>query len=115
MDYSALIGRKVFQGGFKGNGEGTIVSVEGEIISVDFGGVVKKFSMEIFIKSLKFDNDETRELMEQAIDEAKEAKAAAEKALAACNENGVLSASGFMMRYHAYHQKMKELISVCFV
>ena len=35
----------------------------------------------------------------------------AEKALAACNENGVLSASGFMMRYHAYHQKMKEFIA----
>jgi hypothetical protein len=86
MDYSALIGRKVFQGGFKGNGEGTIVFVEGEIISVDFGGVVKKFSMEIFIKSLKFDNDETRELMEQAIDEAKAAKAAAEAAKKAAEE-----------------------------
>ena len=86
MDYSALIGRKVFQGGFKGNGEGTIVFVEGEIISVDFGGVVKKFSMEIFIKSLKFDNDETRELMEQAIDEAKAAKAAAEAAKKAAKE-----------------------------
>lgn len=28
-----------------------------------------------------------------------------------CNRAGVKSASGFMMRYHAYHQKMKELIS----
>ena len=36
--------------------------------------------MEIFIKSLKFDNDETRELMEQAIDEAKAAKTAEEAA-----------------------------------
>jgi hypothetical protein len=32
MDYSTLIGRKVVQGGFKGKGEDTIVSVEGDII-----------------------------------------------------------------------------------
>ena len=44
---------------------------------MDGGFIVKKFSMEIFIKSLKFDNDETRKLMEQAIDEAKAGKAAA--------------------------------------
>jgi hypothetical protein len=70
MEVNALIGRKVIQGGFRGNGEGTIVAVEGDIISIDFNGAVKKFSMEIFIKSLTFYNDETRELMEQAIAEA---------------------------------------------
>ncbi len=35
----------------------------------------------------------------------------AEKAQAICDENGILSASGFMIRYHAYHQAMKKLIS----
>ncbi len=78
MDVKTLIGRKVIQGGFRGNGEGTIVAVDGEIISVDFSGVVKKFSIEIFIKSLKFNDDETRELMQNAMEEAKAAKAAAE-------------------------------------
>ena len=28
-----------------------------------------------------------------------------------CKKNGVLVATGFMMRFNAYHQKMKELIS----
>lgn len=27
-----------------------------------------------------------------------------------CRERGILAATGFMMRFHAYHQKMKELI-----
>lgn len=27
-----------------------------------------------------------------------------------CRQEGVLAASGFMMRYHAYHQKMKEIV-----
>lgn len=27
-----------------------------------------------------------------------------------CKEEGVLLATGFMMRYHAYHQKMKEIV-----
>lgn len=27
-----------------------------------------------------------------------------------CKEEGVLAATGFMMRFHAYHQKMKEII-----
>lgn len=31
--------------------------------------------------------------------------------LAAAKEAGVLIASGFMMRYHGYHQKMKQMIS----
>lgn len=34
-----------------------------------------------------------------------------EEVAKACRQNGVLAASGLMMRYHAYHQKMKELIS----
>ncbi len=33
-----------------------------------------------------------------------------EELVDACDKAGVLSATGFMMRYHAYHQKMKELI-----
>jgi predicted dehydrogenase len=33
-----------------------------------------------------------------------------EEVVKACRQNGVLGASGLMMRYHAYHQKMKELI-----
>ncbi len=28
----------------------------------------------------------------------------------ACRKEGVLAAAGFMMRFHAYHQKMKELV-----
>lgn len=35
----------------------------------------------------------------------------AQQAKDACDKNGVLSASGFMMRFHAYHQKIKELVS----
>lgn len=113
MDIKALIRRKIFQGGFKGNGEGTIVAVEGEFISVDFGGVVKKFSIEIFIKSLTFDNDETRELMEQAIVESKTAKEAAEAARKADQEAKKVAAEAEAKRaeiigaygadYHAEH------------
>ena len=32
-------------------------------------------------------------------------------ALAVCEENKVLAASGFMMRYHSLHQKMREIIA----
>ena len=113
MDYSVLIGRKVIQGGYRGNGEGTIVAVEGDVISIDFNGVVKKFSMEILINSLTFDNDETRELMEQAIDEANAAKAKAEADKKAEAEAERLAAeaaakrarivSGFGADYHAEH------------
>ena len=28
-----------------------------------------------------------------------------------CREEGVLAATGFMMRFHAYHQKMKEIVT----
>ena len=28
----------------------------------------------------------------------------------ACSREGILAASGFMMRYHAYHRKMKEIV-----
>lgn len=119
MDFKVLIGRKVFQGGFKGNGEGTIVAVEGEIISVDFGGVIKRFSMEIFIKSLTFDDDETRELMEQAIDEAKAAKATTEaarkaedeakKAAKEAAEKRAKIVGGFDAGYHAEHLSTDEI------
>ena len=34
-----------------------------------------------------------------------------EEVLAACEKAGILSATGFMMRYHAYHQLMKQLIA----
>ena len=34
-----------------------------------------------------------------------------EEILAAARENGVLIASGFMMRYHGYHQKIKQMIA----
>jgi predicted dehydrogenase len=34
-----------------------------------------------------------------------------EEILKACKDNGVKAAAGFMMRFHAYHQKMKELVS----
>ncbi|NSW89898.1 MAG: Gfo/Idh/MocA family oxidoreductase [Firmicutes bacterium] len=34
-----------------------------------------------------------------------------EEVAKACKKEGVLIAVGFMMRYHAYHQKMKEIIS----
>lgn len=30
--------------------------------------------------------------------------------LKTCREEGVLAATGFMMRYHAYHQKMKDIV-----
>lgn len=34
-----------------------------------------------------------------------------EEVRAACEKAGILSATGFMMRYHAYHQLMKQLIA----
>ena len=34
-----------------------------------------------------------------------------EEVRAACEKAGILSATGFMMRYHAFHQKMKQLIA----
>ena len=119
MDIKALIGRKIFQGGFKGNGEGTIVAVEGEFISVDFGGVVRKFSIEIFIKSLTFDNDETRDLMEQALVEVKTAKEAAEavrkaeeeakKAAKEAADKRAKIVGGFDAGYHAEHLNTDEI------
>lgn len=119
MDFNALIGRKVIQGGFRGNGEGTIVAVDGDIISIDFNGVVKKFSLEILIKSLTFDNDETRELMEQAIDEAKAEKAAVEAAKKDKAEAERLAAEaavererivgGFDAGYHAEYLNTDEV------
>lgn len=119
MDIKTLIGRKVIQDGFRGNGEGTIVAIEGDIISIDFDGVVKKFSMEIFIKGLTFDNDKTRELMEQAIDEAKAEKAAVEAAKKAAEEaeKSVADAAakrakivgGFDAGYHAEHLDTDEV------
>ncbi len=33
MEGNALTGRKVIQGGFRGNGESTIVAVEGDILA----------------------------------------------------------------------------------
>ena len=44
MDVKTLIGRKVVQGGIRGNGEGVIVSVEGEYIIVDFGDACFSFA-----------------------------------------------------------------------
>lgn len=119
MDVNALIGRKVIQGGFRGNGEGTIVAVEGDIISIDFNGVVKKFSMEILINSLTFDNDETRELMEQAIAEAnaarakaeadKKAEAEAERLVAEAAAERERIVGGFDAGYHAEHLNTDEV------
>ena len=119
MDIKTLIGRKVIQGGFRGNGEGTIVDVNGDIISVDFNGVVKNFSMEIFIKSIKFEDEETRELMLNAIEEAKAAKAAAEAAKKAEEEakKSIADAAakrakivgGFDASYHAEHLNTDEV------
>ena len=34
-----------------------------------------------------------------------------EEVRAACEKAGILSATGFMMRYHAFHQKMKQIIA----
>ncbi len=119
MNVNSLIGRKVTQGGFRGNGEGIIVAVDGEIVTVDFGGAVKKFSMEIFIKSVKFQDDETRELMLNAIEEAKAAKAAAaaakkaeeeaEKSIADAAVKRAKIVGGFDGGYHAEHLDTDEV------
>lgn len=119
MEVNALIGHKVIQCGFRGNGEGTIVAVDGEFISVDFGGEVKTFSIEIFTKSLKFDDDETRELMENAVEEVRVAKAADEAAKKAEKEAERIAAeaadkrakivSGFDVEYHAEHLNTDEI------
>ena len=75
MDVNNLIGRTIIHGGYKGFGEGTIVELKGDIISIDFGGKVIKLSIENTIDKMKFNDDETRELMQAVIKE----KAAAEE------------------------------------
>ena len=119
MDVNALIGRKVIHGGFRGYGEGTIVAVDGEIISVDFGGEVKKFFIDIFINNLKFNDDETHELMQNAIEEAKVAKSAAEAEKKVAEEAAKIAEEASSKRtkivgrfdagYHAEHLKTDDV------
>lgn len=115
MDVNELIGRVVIHGGFKAYGEGTIVALDGEYIIVNFGGEEKKFLMEIFINQLQFNDDETRELMQKAIEQAKAKKEADEAARRAADEAARIVretaekreriVGGFGADYHAEHLK----------
>ena len=90
MDYSTLIGRKVVSSGFKGFGEGVIVAIVNEKICVDFSGNIKDFALESFFTGsviCHFEcEDDTRALIQDAIEELKAAKAEAEAAKKAAAE-----------------------------
>ena len=90
MDYSVLIGRKVISRGFKGFGLGVIVAIENGKISVDFSGNIKDFPLESFFDGsvvCRFECDEdTRALIQAAIDEIKAVKAAVEAVKKAAEE-----------------------------
>ena len=77
MDFKVLIGRKVVH---KSLGAGVIVDVNGVYAAIDFNGVVKKFQIETMDQFFRFDDEDTRALIQAAIDEIKAEKAAVEAA-----------------------------------
>lgn len=89
MDYKNLIGRKVLHKAViasKSFGEGVIDAVEGEKIVVDFNGEKKGFGIDDFCNHFRFIDDETKELIQQAIDEIKDDRAKVEAARKAAEE-----------------------------
>ena len=119
MDYSVLIGRKVTHGGFRGFGEGTIVALEGVIISVDFDGEVRKFGIRVFNQHFSFADDDTRKIIEAAVEEINEAErvAAEERAAEAETARSKEAAAarreklvrGFDESYHAVFLRTDEV------
>lgn len=83
MDIKNLIGRKVTHKSF---GDGIIVDIDNAYVSVDFNGDIKKFQIEALGQYFRFDDEETRELIQKVLDEIKAAKDAAEAAKKAAEE-----------------------------
>lgn len=77
MDFKVLIGCKVVH---KSLGAGVIVDVNGTCVAIDFNEVIKKFLIETLDQFFRFDDEETRALIQAAIEEIKAEKAAAESA-----------------------------------
>ena len=123
MDYSVLIGRKVISRGFKGFGSGVIVAIENGKISVDFSGHVKDFALESFFTGsviCRFECDEdTRALIQAAIEEIEAAQAEAKAAKTAADEAAKKASEataerdrligGFGTDYHAEHLNTDEV------
>ena len=84
MDFKVLIGCKVVH---KSLGAGVIVDVNGTYVAIDFNGVIKKFQIETLDQFFRFDEEDTRALIQTAIEEIKAEKAAAEAARRAAEES----------------------------
>lgn len=83
MDFKVLIGRKVVN---KVLGTGFIVGVDNANVAIDFNGTIKNFQLETLDKFFSFEDEGTRELIQDVISEIKAAKAAAEEAKKAAEE-----------------------------
>ena len=83
MDFKVLIGRKVVN---KVLGTGFIVGVDNANVAIDFNGTIKNFQLETLNKFFSFEDEGTRELIQDVISEIKAAKAAAEEAKKAAKE-----------------------------
>ena len=83
MDFKVLIGRKVVN---KVLGTGFIVGVDNANVAIDFNGTIKNFQLETLDKFFSFEDEGTRELIQDVISEIKAAKAAAEAAKKAAKE-----------------------------
>ena len=67
-------------------GEGTIIAIKEESITVDFGHKVRTFLIETFDQFFSFDDEQTREIIMSEISAIKAAKAAEEAAKKAAKE-----------------------------
>lgn len=83
MDFKVLIGFKVVH---KSRGAGVIVDVNGTYVAIDFNGVIKTFQIETLDQFFRFDDEDTRALIQTAIEEIKAEKAAAKAARMAADE-----------------------------
>ena len=83
MDFKVLIGCNVVHKSF---GAGVIVDVNGTYVAIDFNGIIKKFLIETLDQFFRFDDEDTRALIQTAIEEIKAEKAAAEAVRKAAEE-----------------------------
>ena len=83
MDIKGLIDCKVVN---RSLGAGVIVDVDGTYVTIDFNGVIKKFQLETLDQFFRFDDEDTRALIQAAIEEIKSEKEAAEAARKAAEE-----------------------------
>lgn len=83
MDFKGLIDCKVVN---RSLGAGVIVDVDGTYVTINFNGVIKKFQLETLDQFFRFDDEDTRALIQTAIEEIKSKKAAAEAARKAAEE-----------------------------